>query len=63
MRRADAATFEMTRRQPFRLSLEWRAYALSRKGTENALPWRMHSRYDDGRTGLCHMCGASTTSA
>ena len=27
------------------------------------LPWRMHGRYDDGRTGLCHMYDASTTSA
>jgi hypothetical protein len=27
------------------------------------LPWRMHGRYDHGRTGRCHMYGASTTSA
>jgi len=27
------------------------------------LPWRMHGRYDDGRTGPCHMYDASTTSA
>jgi transposase-like protein len=27
------------------------------------LPWRMHGRYDDGRTGLCRMCDASITSA
>jgi hypothetical protein len=27
------------------------------------LPWRMHGRYDDGRTGLCHMYDASTTLA
>ena len=27
------------------------------------LPWRMHGRYAHGRTGLCHMCDASTMSA
>jgi hypothetical protein len=34
-----------------------------RKGTCRRLSWRMHGRYDDGRTGLCHMYDASTTLA
>lgn len=33
------------------------------RGAESAYRWRMHGRYDDGRTGLCHIYDASTTSA